>query len=234
MHNTDKKVLEASDTKKTLHPYTKVGNVLMKSSHVDQSFPPHVNELEGWRRQASKSALPTGTLTQGVNVDFEINSSGGHITTMYQEITMKENNIGAATVSPYKFFERIEIYFNNGEDLFKIVYPDENYYLRMLIKRDYISQRTKRLAEYLNTDYTPQTNNIARNGTTTFYLEFDLFEGSQPDLRDLKSGILVRFYFNQAAYFCDPAGSTNVSLTNMNILIRQLNIPRVIYNLPIK
>ena len=90
MQYTDKKVLEASDTKKQLHPYVKSGNVLMKASHAGNEFPPHVNELEGWRRQPSKSALPTGTLTQGVNVDFEINSTGDIITAI-DEVTQATN-----------------------------------------------------------------------------------------------------------------------------------------------
>ena len=234
LHNLDKKVFEASDMKKVLHPYSKVGNMMVKSSHVGNDFPPHVNELEGWRRQPSKSALPTGALTQGVNVDFEINSTGGHISTMYIELTLKENNTGAATISPYQCFERIEYYVNNGQDLFRIVYPDENYFLRMLTKRDFISHRSKRFSEYLNADYTPQTGNLPQNATTTFLLEFDLFSGSQPDIRLLKNGLLCRFYFNQSAYFCNPAGSTNVSLSNMNILIRQLNIPMVNYGFPLR
>jgi hypothetical protein len=232
----DKKVMSASDVKTVLHPYVKEGSHLIKKSHSGLKFPPFVNELEGWRRQPSKSALPTGTLTQGVNVDFEINSTGGHISTMYVELTLKENNTAAATISPYQTFERIEYYVNNGQDLFRIVYPDENYFVRMIAGqgRDFVGFRTKRLAEYLNADYTPQTNNLAQNGTTTYLLEFNLFEGSQPDIRNLKNGILCRFYFNQSAYFCNPAGSTNVSLSNMNILIRQLNIPQVHYSLPLR
>lgn len=214
-----------TDERKSIHPYVKHGNVLMKASHTE-AFPAGVNELTAWRRIPSKSSLKTtGNISASDTVEFEIESDqGGYIHESICEITLKENgNANAATVNTPLLFEKIEYYVNGSKDSFHIQYPDEIGILEYL-NVPYEEIRKIRGSNNLNLDYTPVASNLPQNGTNIYYIRLKMFKGSQPDLRKIRGGVKIKFYFNSPTIFADNALSTSIGLADMNIILRQLNI----------
>jgi len=66
-----------------------------------------------------------------------------------------------------------------------------------MLHRSLTEHNRKRFAEGLQSNFTPITNILPQNTATTFYLEFDIFEQSQPDLRLLRYPLLqVQLDFN--------------------------------------
>lgn len=175
------------------HPHVS-NNGAMMPAHQSEGSPGFVNEWMGWRRLNSKTSVPT-VISQGMEVDFDL-ITYGPITTMYIELTLRENNTGLSRFNVYNLFERIE--FEHDGQLFRVVYPDEAFIRRML-HRNQLDHERKRILEGLQENFTPDTSVIVQNSSRTFYLELDVFDGSQADVRSLKSGFLIKFYFNSLA-----------------------------------
>lgn len=214
-----------TDEKKILHPYVPRNGVLMAQSHLE-SFPAGVNEVEGYRRIAPKSALQTGSQIQnGSLVDILIQGDhGGFAHSLIVEVKLKEiGNLASATVSTQLLFERVEIYVEGSKKLFKTLYPDEFGVLDFLTI-SYEELRKNRKSLGINMDYTPEIGNLPQNSTKSFFLKIPIFKGSQVDFRNISGGVTFRFIFNSASVFCDNASSTDVSLSDINIILRQLNI----------
>lgn len=213
-----------------LHPYVRDHHgQLIKASH-NESFPSQVQEWNQWRRLVPKTTI-SATISQGAEIQFDLNIIG-HVQTMYLEIALKENNTGNATLNPYDIFEKIEVECNNSGKKFRTLYPDDMFICKML-HRDLIDHNRKRYIEKLNSDFTPQTNNLPQDTTVTFIIEFDIFEGSQPDLRLLKYPLLLRLYMNQPLYFVRTGSSSDISLISLNILQRALDLPIMRYSAPL-
>jgi hypothetical protein len=220
-----------TDEKKNVHPYVKHAGVLMKATHLE-GLPTQVNELEAWRRIPSKSSLKTtSVISQSDTVEFEIEGDqGGYTSEHILEITLKETgNAAAATVNTPLLFSKIEYYVNGSETSYHIQYPDELGILNYLTI-PYEEIRKIRGANNLNLNYTPVTGNLPQNSTTIYYIRLNMFKGSQPDFRLVRSGIKIKFYFNSPVVFCDPAGSVSVGLSDMNIILRQLNISKAMHS----
>ena len=224
------KVLSHIDEKIQLHPYSydHSGN-LVKASH-NAVVSSQTNEWNQWRRLVSKSPINT-VLSQGSEIQFELNNTG-HIQTYYFEIKITETgNASNSTINPYNLFQQIEIETNNAGTKFKTFYAEELYVSKML-HRSLTEHNRKRGAEGLGANFLPVANNVTQNTETTFYLEFDIFENSQPDLRLLQYPLLIRCYMNQPSYFV-TAGSTALSLTGFSLIHRALDLPLYRYNIPI-
>jgi hypothetical protein len=216
-----------TDNSKILHPYVKKNGVLIKQSQQD-AFPENCNELVSWRRIPSKSALQTNTtITNGQNVDFEIKDHAGHTHSIYLELTLRETgNVSAGTVYYPLIFERIEIYVNGSKQLLHSLYPDEVGFLNFL-NIPFEELRRMRQAVGIDSTYTPTSGSLPQNGTNTYLIKLPFFQ-SQPDLRLIQNGVMIRFYFNGASVF--STGSTSVQLDNFNLILRQINIPVPKYN----
>ena len=224
-----------TDELKKIQPYVKQGNVLMKASHLE-SFPKDVNELVAWRRLPPKSSLKTtGVITSADTVEFEIESdNGGYVHELICELTLKETgNATAATVNPPLIFDKIEFYVNGSKDSYHVQYPDETGFLDY-ITIPYEEQRKIRGAKNLNLDYTPVASNLPQNSTNTYLIRLNMFKGTQPDFRKIRGGIKIKFYFNAPTVFADNTLSTTIGLSDMNIILRQLNINEVMHSLPIR
>ena len=219
-----------TDEKKALHPYVNHGNVLMKPSHLE-SFPSSINELVGYRRITPKSGINSvGAITQSQTVDILIDGdNGGHPHSIYAEVKLRElGNSNNATVLSELIFERIEVYANGITELFHTILPEELGFINYLsIPYDELRRIRQSLA--LNSDYTPIAGNLPQNGTKIYYIEIPLFKGSQVDFRNIKGGVTFKFIFNAPSIFCDNTSplSTNVGLSDINIIMKQLNIMNV-------
>ncbi len=199
------------DNNKKLHPYTDKGKYLVKSSHLE-SFPAHVNEFEGFRRQGPRTSITTGsTITDGQLIDIYLEGEqGGFTNRIFCELRLKElGNADDATVSTELVFQRIEVYANGNKELFHTIYPDELGHLQFL-DLPFEQLRKIRGGLAIGSDYIPVTDNLAQNGVKTYYIEIPLFKGAPFDIRNVKGGILFKFIFNAPSVFCNNAGSTNV------------------------
>lgn len=214
-----------SDNNQNLHPVVKShfnNNIVVPLSQADPA--PKNSEFDCWRRLVGRTSVPT--LSQGVEMNIELHCPH-HLQEVYLEIALRENNTADATLKLYNLFERIEI--EHEGRVIKLLYPDEQWF-KVLITRTFEEQRKKRLTEGYNADFTPTAASLPQNTTQTFYLPLHLFE-SKPDFRLLNSNLLIRFYFNQPAYFA--TGSTNISLSNFTLLTKSLDVPIYRYKMPL-
>lgn len=214
---------------KKLHPYVQKNGVLMAQSQAEESFPAGVNELEAWRRVSPKSSIQTASqITDGMMVDILLeNNLGGYVHGLIIELKLRETgNIAPATVSTQLVFQRIEIYVNGSKKLLHTVYPDETGFLDYLTV-PFEELRKTRSALALDANYVPVVGNLPQNSTKTYYLKLNFFKGSQIDFRNINGGVNFRFVFNAPSVFCDPGASSDVALTDINLILRQLNINQI-------
>jgi hypothetical protein len=217
-----------TDESKKLHPYVAKNGVLFAQSQLE-SFPAKVNELEGYRRINSKSALNTsGPITDGSMVDILIEGdNGGYAHSLIVEIKLRElGNLSPATICTNLIFQRVEVYMNGSKKLFHTMYPFE-FGLLEYLTIPFEEMRKSRLALGLQANYTPIVGNLPQNSIKTFFIKIPLFKGSQIDFRNILGGVNFRFIFNAPSVFCDSAQSTDVGLSDINIVLRQLNINHI-------
>lgn len=219
--NPHQKHKDHSDNSKVLFPAKKAPNGKMyPATHTDVILPSFVCQYLGWRRLQPKTALQNSPLN-GLETHFDLIVQG-HLQSAYIEIDFKENNTGNSRFNIYNVFDRIEIEDTNSQ-VAKTIYPDILFQKKMLFRdRDY-HERVKQL-EGLQSDFTPETITLTQNTNRIFYLEFDIFNGSQPILNNLNKPILIKFFFKNPSEFV-YSGSTNITIQSMNIIAEQLLVP---------
>lgn len=218
------------DNSVNIHPYVKKNGMLLKKSQAE-NFPLGVNIFEELRRFSPKTTLTTGVaVSDGRNTEIEIdNDNGGFCDRQWIEITLQElGGSNPATLQYQLIHKDIEQYINGKKDKFHTYLPEELGYLWFL-ELPFEQLRKIRLTLGINADYTPIANTIPAGGSRTFYIELPLIRGSPFDIRHIRGGINYKFNFNAASVFCaSGAGlSQNVGISSINILCRQINIPKI-------
>lgn len=215
------------DNSKQIHPYLDTGKYLVKKTHIE-SFPAGVNVFSGWRRQAPQTSVTTGSaILDNQNVEIVIENPSDFIDEYFIEVELAElGNADDATVSTQLLFKNVDIYHNGQKDKFHSLLPEEFGYLNYL-DIPYEELRKIRLGLAIGSDYTPIADNLAQNSTRKYYIPLPIFKGSQFDVRLVEKGLKFQFFFNGASVFCNNSGSVNVGLVSLNLLYRQINIPKM-------
>jgi hypothetical protein len=198
----------------------------MLASHAQLAYPKGIDLWHGYRRLVAKSALPLLTnIPSGAELDFDIITQGALAGLMF-EFTVITSDALASTFNPYDIFQRIDLETDSGK-LFHQSYPDELWIVNVL-QRSLNENNFKKNLEGMQSNYTPNSPSIAAGAgvSTTYLLEYRLFNGSMPDLRSLNQALLMRLYLNPATAFV-ISGSQNVQLTNFNILLKEVNLPMI-------
>lgn len=208
-----------------LFPFEKEGKINISKAQNQVVLPSYVDEFSYVRRLTSKTAISAlASVTQGLEVDFDLISPNGHIQEVFAEIALAE--LGGTTQSTflgYDIFDRIDIEI--GGTVFRSIYPDELWYLEKLSVNQLEFNRMK-AAEHVQANYQPVASTISPGGITLFYLRLPLFTYELPDLRWLAQPPLIRCYFKTPASFV-TSGSTNLGISYFNMIIKQFPTPLV-------
>lgn len=211
----------------TLFQFDKEGSRNISKSQNQVVLPSYIDDFTAIRRLTSKTAIsPLATITSSYEVDFDLISPNGHLEEVYAEIQIAE--LGGTTQSTfigYDMFDRIEVECPEGT-LFKVIYPDQLYYLEKL-NQNLLQFNRAKVVELLQSNYQPIANTVNAGSTTLFYLKIPAFD-EMPDLRWLGknngSNPLLRFYFKAPTSFV-MSGSTNLGISYFNLIIKQVPTP---------
>ena len=191
-----------------------------------------LNMWAGYNRIQPMSALVSGVLASQ-QIDFQYGShlARGYLVEFLLEITITENNTDNSIFNPYNLWNHIDVVDSKG-DIYKQIWPDEMF-LGNVLYRDLETHQHARYTEGLQADYTPDSPTVAQNTSRQFILHFPVFRNLLCDFRLLRSPLQLRFYFNKASDIVMSSSSANISLTNFNLLAKEVLLPSVRYNSPL-
>lgn len=216
----------------TFAPFVKDETGKLIKASQNEVRTPHLSVWKGWNRLQPMTAIVTGTPIQSQEVDFQYggNLARGDCSEINIEITLKEGNTGNSTFHPTNLWHRIDIVESSGK-IYQNIYTDQLYLVTM-IHRDLETHNKLRHPEGLQSDYTPDSPTIAQNQSRQFILKFPLFD-NLVDLRLLNAPLMFRFYFNNFSSVVMSSSSANVSISAMNLLIKEIQLPLYRYSKPI-
>jgi len=210
-----------------LYPFAKHNGMNWPASQVAVILPKDVSLFSNIRRITPMTALSANQPIQpGGEVVFELQSPNGHLKSVYIELILTELNSGNSKFNVYNLFQRIDL--EVGGLLFHSFYPEELFYCQMLNRNALEHERIK-VAEGLDANYVEEDPTIVQNTSRTFYLKIPVFS-AMPDLRLLNCKPLLRCYFKNpvnVTYGTSP----NLGITQMNLIIEQVNTPIMYSNI---
>jgi len=188
---------------------------------------------KGYSRLQPMTAVSSGLLASQ-EVDFQIGSflSTGYLDELLMEITITEGNTAAAQFNPYDLFQRIDIQDLTGA-IYKQVFPDEFFLSQALYRDTDGAYRFNNFEGLTFPTFAPLNPTIAQNSSYQFVLPIPLFMNQFVDLRLLKSPLMLRCYLNNASAVAYSGTSTNLILTSMNLLLKEIQLPSIRYSKPL-
>ena len=181
---------------------------------------PHwVNLFAGFSRRKPKTTISNALLQSNLQIEFEINSLGNLMETVF-EFTIRENNTGASRFNVYDLFDRIEI--EHDGKIFRTLY-DAEIKIRQYLFQDINERKRKGPLEGVDGSMIALSPTIAQNTQKKLYAQVNIFEGTQIDLRQLKGDLIVRVYLNAAADVVVTGTSSDLTLVQFDLLMKQLS-----------
>jgi hypothetical protein len=185
---------------------------------------------KGYNRIQPMTAVSSGLLATQ-EIDFQIGSfmSTGYLDDLAVEITITEGNTGNAQFNIYDVFAHIDIQDLTGA-IYKQLYPDEMFLSQVLYRDTDGSYRFNNFEGLAFPTFVPLSPTVAQNTSYQFVIPIPVFMNQFVDLRLLKSPLMIRCYMNNAASIAYSGTSTNLLLTSINLLAKEIQLPKLSYS----